>query len=168
MARNEEHEEEKKAPMGHKTVIIIIGVAVLASVALTAGVVMYILNGHNSVPAAEAGNEKKAEQVKKKEAPVIYPLEPFIVNISDGQEMRYLKLKVELDVTAGGEVKAEIDPYLAPLRDSILVLLTSKTLQEVQDLSGKNRLREDILATVRKILPPGKINRVYFTDFVVQ
>ncbi|MBI5655730.1 MAG: flagellar basal body-associated FliL family protein, partial [Geobacter sp.] len=28
--------------------------------------------------------------------------------------------------------------------------------------------REEILAAVNKILPPGKVTRVYFTDFVVQ
>jgi flagellar FliL protein len=167
MARNEEHEEVKHTPMGRKTVMLIIGVAVLISVGLTAGVVMYILNSHN-VSVAEAGSTKKADEAKKKEPPTIYPLEPFIVNISDGQNIRYLKLKVELDVTAGEEAKAELDRYLAPLRDSILVLLTSKTLQDVQDLPGKNRLREEILATASKILPPGKIHRVYFTDFVVQ
>ena len=168
MARDAEQGEEKAKPGRSKNKMLLIGGVVLVSVALTAGVFMYIQNGHNSASAAEAGGEKKAEQVKKKAAPVMYPLEPFIVNINDGHDMRYLKVKLELETTAAGEAKAEFDPYLAPLRDSILVLLTSKTLQDIQDLPGKNRLREEILATASKILPPGKITRVYFTDFVVQ
>ena len=168
MARNEESVEEKSAPGGKTKTIMLIAAALLTSVSVTVGVVVYIMGGHRGEAAAAAGATKQTEQAAKKSAPVIYPLEPFIVNISDGRDMRYLKIKVELETTAGGEPKAEFDPFLAPLRDAILVLLTSKTLQEIQDLPGKNRLRDEILATAARTLPPGKVSRVYFTDFVVQ
>jgi flagellar FliL protein len=83
--------------------------------------------------------------------------------------MRYLKVKVEFETTLTAEnVKKELDPYLPPLRDSILVLLTTKTVQDVHDLPGKNRLREEILAAANKVVPLKKISSVYFTDFVVQ
>jgi flagellar FliL protein len=49
-----------------------------------------------------------------------------------------------------------------------LILLTTKTMQEIQDLQGKNQLREQILAAIGKIVPPGNVTKVYFTDFVVQ
>ena len=97
----------------------------------------------------------------------VYPLEPFIVNIYDGQELRYLKVKVELEMT-GPAIKPELDARLAPIRDAVLVLLSTKTLQEIQDVQGKNQLKEEILAAINKIIPPGKIAKVYFTDFVVQ
>jgi len=97
----------------------------------------------------------------------IYPLEPFIVNIYDGQELRYLKVKIELDMV-GPAVKAEIEGRLAPIRDAILVLLSAKTLQDVQDVQGKNTLKDEILGAINKHIPPGKIAKVYFTDFVVQ
>ncbi len=66
----------------------------------------------------------------------MYPLEPFIVNIYDGQEIRYLKVKVEFGL-ASPEAKAELDPRQAPLRDAILVLLTTKTMQDIQDMRGR-------------------------------
>jgi flagellar FliL protein len=97
----------------------------------------------------------------------IFPLEPFIVNIYDGQELRYLKVKVEMEM-AGVGVKAELDGRLAPIRDAILVLLSTKTLQDIQDIQGKNQLKDEILASINKIIPPGKIAKIYFTDFVVQ
>jgi flagellar protein FliL len=168
MARKEENEEEKSTRGGKKKTVILIVAAIATSVALAAGVAAYIVNGHRGEAAAESASGKSAEQAARKSPPAIYAIEPFIVNISDGRDMRYLKIRVEFETTAGPEAKAELDPYLAPLRDSILVLLTSKTLQEIQDLPGKNRLREEIFATASKILPPGKISRVYFTDFVVQ
>lgn len=171
MARQEESTETEKAPAkGRNNIMIIAGVIVL-SAGIIGGGLFFGLKSHAPAPAAatEAGGEKKAEHAKKKEAPVMYPLEAFIVNISDGSEMRYLKVKVELETGLTAEnSKKELDPYLAKLRDAILVLLTTKTIQDVNDLAGKNRLREEILASVTKVVPTGKISSVYFTDFVVQ
>jgi flagellar FliL protein len=173
MARQEEQTDVKEqSGKGSKKIMIIAG-AVVMSAALVGGGVFFALNGHNASAGAEAGAdkpaEKKAEPAKKKEAPTMYPLEAFIVNISDGQDMRYLKVKVELETALPTEAaKKEMDPYLAPLRDSILVLLTTKTIQDVQDLPGKNRIKEEILAAAKKVIPAGKISSVYFTDFVVQ
>jgi len=169
MARQEEQTEMENAPAkGSKNIMIIAG-AVVMSAALIGGGLFFALNGHYASTVVEAGADKKAEQVKKKEPPVMYPLEAFIVNIGDGRDMRYLKVKVELETSLSAEnAKKEMDPYLAQLRDSILVLLTTKTIQDVQDLPGKNRLREEILASAKKVMPAGKISSVYFTDFVVQ
>ena len=171
MAAKEEPVEEK-APAGKKKLFIIIGAAVGVLV-IVAVVLMMTLGGgkkegekkEEAKSGAHGGGAKGAEG--KPAGITVFPLEPFIVNIYDGQEVRYLKLKVEFEMS-GPEVKAEVEGRQAPLRDAILVLLTTKTLQEIQDLQGKNQLREEILANVNKILPPGKITKVYFTDFVVQ
>ena len=169
MARQEEQTEVEKTPAkGSNKKMIVAGVAV-ASAVLIGGGLFFGLNGHTASSAVEAGTGKNTEQVKKKELPVMYPLEAFIVNIGDGSDMRYLKVRVELETALSAEnSKKELDPYLAPLRDSILVLLTTKTIQDVQDLPGKNRLRGEILAAAKKVIPSGKISCVYFTDFVVQ
>ncbi|CAH2029996.1 flagellar basal body-associated FliL family protein [Trichlorobacter ammonificans] len=109
--------------------------------------------GHGGAPAAGVST--------------VFSLEPFIVNIYDGQELRYLKVKIEMEM-ANPAVKAELEGRLAAIRDAILVLLTTKTLQDVQDVQGKNQLREEILAAISKIVAQGKVTKVYFTDFVVQ
>jgi flagellar FliL protein len=114
--------------------------------------------GHGGAPAAAGAAAGAAN---------IFPLEPFIVNIYDGQELRYLKVRVELEMVGVG-VKNELDTRLAAIRDSILVLLSTKTLQDIQDVQGKNQLKDEIMASINKIIPPGKIAKIYFTDFVVQ
>jgi flagellar FliL protein len=176
MAAKEEQAKEEKAPAGKKKLFIIIGAAAAAVIIIVVVLIMTMGGGKKE------GGDKKAEAKSEggghggghgggdaaKAAPsTVFPLEPFIVNIYDGQEVRYLKVKVEFEMSAA-DVKAEIETRQAPLRDAILVLLTTKTLPEIQDLQGKNQLREEILSSVNKILPPGKVTRVYFTDFVVQ
>jgi flagellar protein FliL len=178
----EQAKTQDAPPKDKKKLFIIIGAAVAALVLI--GAAMFFLGGskgEKKTAQGEAKVEAKAEggghgEAKaeggghgeaKAGAGTTYPLEPFVVNIYDGQEIRYLKLKCEFEM-ANSEVKGELDSRVAPLRDAILILLTTKTMQEIQDLQGKNTLREQILGAVNKIVPPGKVTKVYFTDFVVQ
>jgi flagellar FliL protein len=185
MAKDDQAAVETENAGGKKKLFIIIGAAVAVAIVLGGVIFMMMGKGGKSEKgkdeakvegSAEAGKEgAKAEggghgaAGGKEGAPVsnIYPLEPFIVNIYDGQDLRYLKVKVELEMVGAG-VKGEIDARLAPIRDAILVLLSAKTLQDIQDVQGKNQLKDEILGAINKHIPPGKIAKVYFTDFVVQ
>lgn len=186
MAKEEQASAEEAAEGGgKKKMIIIIGAAV--AVALILGVVAFMMLGKGGDKTKKEGEAAQAEgaaagaHAAPAEAPAaggaaggaaspaanIFPLEPFIVNIYDGQELRYLKVKVELEMI-GPAVKGEIEGRLAPIRDSVLILLSAKTLQDIQDVQGKNTLKDEILGAINKNIPPGKISKVYFTDFVVQ
>jgi len=171
----EENAPAEGAPKNKKMLFIIIGAVAVVVIALA---VVFMGGGKKEKKegAAEAKVEQKAEGGGAPSggkggatgaAANIFPMEPFIVNIYDGQELRYLRVKVEFE-TATADAKNEIEMRQASLRDSILVLLTTKTLQDVQDLQGKNQLRDEIMVAVNKILPPGKVSKIYFTDFVVQ
>ena len=174
---------------GKKKMMIIIGAAV--AVALILGIVAFTIlgkgdkntkkegdaaqtegaaaqaaGGHGAAAAAPAAGGHGGGGIANPAAN-IFPLEPFIVNIYDGQELRYLKVKVELEMV-GPAIKAEIEGRMAPIRDSVLILLSAKTLQDIQDVQGKNTLKDEILGAINKNIPPGKIVKVYFTDFVVQ
>jgi flagellar FliL protein len=175
VAAKDEPSREKKAnddkPVAKsrkKRLIIIGGISVLiVAIAASVSVFLYLRSNSGDSDAAEAGTEKKDASAGAKKTLAIYPLEPFIVNIHDGTELRYLKIKLEFEI-ASPTVKEEIDPFQAPIRDAILVLLSGKNLEDITGTDGKNKLRSEVMATVAKVVPPGKINRVYFTDFVVQ
>ena len=189
MAKEEQTPDEAEAEGGGKKKMIIIGAAV--AVALILGVIAFMMlgngdkktkgdaapaegtaapaaGGHGAPPPA-AGGHGAAPAAAGAAGPSanIFPLEPFIVNVYDGQELRYLKVKVELEMV-GPAIKPEIEGRIAPIRDSILILLSAKTLQDIQDVQGKNTLKDEILGAINKNIPPGKIAKVYFTDFVVQ
>ncbi|MBW4054159.1 MAG: flagellar basal body protein FliL [Proteobacteria bacterium] len=184
MAKEEQAPAEDAAEGGgKKKMIIIIGAAV--AVAIILGIVAFMMMGKGDKKTKKEGEVAQAEGAAAlaagehggsatgaaggaaSPAANIYPLDPFIVNIYDGQELRYLKVKVELEMVSPA-VKSEMDGRLAPIRDSILILLSSKTLQDIQDVQGKNTLKDEILGAINKNIAPGKITKVYFTDFVVQ
>ena len=160
MASKDEQSMEK-APVKGKTgmkLYIIVAVAVALAVGGTAA--FFMLSGGERKKAGDVRTESKA-------APAIFPLEPFIVNIYDGQELRYLRIKVEMEV-ANEEAKSELTAKQAQMRDTILVLLTTKTMLDIRDQQGKNQLRQEIFNAVGRIVSPGKVQKIYFTDFVVQ
>lgn len=186
MAKEEQASTEAEAEGGgKKKLFIIIGAAV--AVALILGVVAFMMLGKGDKKAKKEGDPAAQTAGEHGAAPVaaghggapaaaggaaspaanIFPLDPFVVNIYDGQELRYLKVKIELEMV-GPAIKGEIEGRLAPIRDSVLILLSAKTLQDIQDVQGKNTLKEEILGAINKNIPPGKISKVYFTDFVVQ
>jgi flagellar FliL protein len=161
MAPKEDQVKEGAAEKGKgkmKLIIIIVAAVVLVAGGI-AGYFIFAGGGHKA--EAEAKTEKAGV------APSIYTLDPFIVNIYDGQDLRYLRVKVEMEV-AGEEVKTEMEARKAQFRDAILVLLTTKTMLDIRDQQGKNQLRQEIFTVANGILSPGKLKKVYFTDFVVQ
>jgi flagellar protein FliL len=113
------------------------------------------------------------EASAKKSAPpppvigTLWPMEPFIVNLRDNNGERYLKVILQLEVSQP-TVVSELDLLKPKLRDSTLDLLCSKTFPELQELSGKQKLRDDVMIRLNSFLTSGKIVRVYFTEFVVQ
>ncbi|MGQ9655133.1 MAG: flagellar basal body-associated FliL family protein [Thermodesulfobacteriota bacterium] len=57
---------------------------------------------------------------------------------------------------------------MAELRDSIIVLLSSKRSQELSTIEGKDRLREEILSRLNARLQSATVVRVFFKDFIIQ
>jgi len=178
MAKDDQAGTEAPEGGNKKMLFIIIGAAVAVLVVL---VVVFMMMGKGDKKESKEGEGAKTEAAAAgghggapaaggeggAAGATVFALEPFIVNIYDGQELRYLKVKVEMEM-ANPAIKAELEGRLAAMRDAILVVLTSKTLQDIQDIQGKNQLRDEILTAVSKIVAQGKVTKIYFTDFVIQ
>ncbi len=154
----QETEEKPAKKSGGMLKWIIIGAVSLSIVATAVGGGLYYFRG--------------AETVKKKpQAPPIigtlWPMEPYIVNLRDNNGERYLKVALQLEMS-NPELLSELNLLKPKLRDSTLDLLSAKSYQELQEFSGKQKLREDIMIRLNSFLTSGKIVRIYFTDFVIQ
>jgi len=97
----------------------------------------------------------------------IYPLDPFIVNLADPVGNRYLKIKVALQLD-NEPLQAEVEKKIAPIRDGFLLLLSSKSLAQINTTEGKLKLRSELLHRINQVLKKGRVTTIYFTEFVVQ
>jgi flagellar FliL protein len=104
---------------------------------------------------------------EKKEIGPTYSLGSFIVNLNDPVRRSYLKVRAELELR-DAKFTTEVDERLPQLRDSIILLLSSKSFEEISSMEGKMRLRQEILGELSRHLGEGRLATIFFTEFVVQ
>jgi flagellar FliL protein len=97
----------------------------------------------------------------------IFPLKAFIVNLAGENGRRYLKIKMDLEI-AREEFNDPIRDRIPQIRDSIMMILTSKRYEDIKDTEGKIALRQDIQNQVNGFFKEPCISNIYFTDFVIQ
>jgi len=160
----EENAAATEAPPQKSKKMLFIGLAVgFLVLAGINGVLVWKIVSNDS---ADAKTVEQEEVVVEEEDGFMYQLDPFIVNLFDDRGVRYLK--VRLDIELWDFTEEEMDKKTPKVRDSLIVLLSSKKYEEIGSLEGKARLREEILFRLNRILGEGKAKEVYFTDFVVQ
>lgn len=98
---------------------------------------------------------------------VMFDLDPFIVNLADTPDIRYLKLTIKLEAE-GEAVVAELSSRIPQIRDAVLVLLSSKDVSAVRTTQGKFQLRDEITQRINGLLKKTGVRSAYFTEFVVQ
>ena len=97
----------------------------------------------------------------------IVSLDSFIVNLADPKGKRYLKVKLDLELSSKAAEK-ELKERMPIVRDQIILVLSSKTFQQIHSVAGKSMLRDELTVRANVILKTGKVKKVYFTTFIVQ
>lgn len=95
----------------------------------------------------------------------VVELETFVVNLAGSKGRRILKVNVGLEVK-GVEVANEIKNRQAQIRDFIIIILSSKSYDEVSAKDGKEALKSEIKDNINSFLSKGKISNVYFTELI--
>ena len=97
----------------------------------------------------------------------MFPLDPLIVNLAGSQGKWFLKVTISLEISTP-EVHAELKENLQKVTDSILVLLSSKTFEDVYSVQGKFKLKDEVTTRVNRFLVVGHVKEAYFTEFIIQ
>ena len=164
MADEEAKEAEPaKGGSGKKMMVLgLVGVLLLGGVG---GAAWFFMGGEEKEEEMHAKDDHGEEHAE--EAGPVMELEPFLLNLADRDDLRFLKvsIKVELDRP---EEKTDYQNKVPAIRDALLVLLSSKESQLLRTVNGKRRIREEIMTRVNGIMSKGKISNVFFTDFIIQ
>jgi len=183
MAEEEKSEEEapKEKKSSNMLMIIIIVVLILIIIIGAVVAVMLMSGGDDSVDATTApqvkeksvssntkttndayNNTRKLDQIG-----ILYPLDTFTVNLKSDSGRRYLKVTMSLELE-GEELSKELDAKAPVLRDRIIRILSSKTLEEISSKKGKQKVTQQIMDALNAMLSDGRIKGIYFTEFVIQ
>jgi flagellar FliL protein len=158
---------EKKS----SNLVLIIIIVALVLVLLVVGVVVAMLAGGDEGPSNNSSNpaakEKQVKSMDAMEVGPMFPLDTFTVNLLSDSGRRYLKVQMNLELD-DEQVAAELESKTAVVRDVVIRMLSSKTLEEISTAKGKDKLKEQITDQLNLRLRDGNIRNVYFTEFVVQ
>ncbi len=161
-------EETEAAPKGSLKKLIVIGVAVLLlGGGGFAGWKFFLAKtpAEGDEAAATAG---KSSLVDKKAKPkIMHELKSFIVNLQGQRGQRYLKANIVLGIY-DKEVQQALVASDPQLRDAILLLLSTKSYEDISTTEGKIQLRNELIARINQLLGGGTVRGLYFTEFVVQ
>ena len=159
------------AASGNKPILFIILAVVNMLVVVGVGAMIYLNQkkeaGQPKVDHIIAG-ESEAQRKQREEPDFIgklIPLEQFLVNLSGARGQKLVKVNMELEVS-NDDVQKEIEKSKPKIRDIIIILLSSKSYEQVATAEGKDALREEIRDHVNLFLTKGQIKRVYFTEFI--
>lgn len=178
---DKEKEEEQTTEGGEKkksSLLLIIIIGVLVLILIIGAVVAFLMMGNeeptaaNGAPTQQEASAAPEEDTEPSnpsltEVGLMYPLDGFTVNLLSESGKRYLKVEMNLELE-GEELSPELDTKKPVFRDVIIRILSSKSLEEISTIKGKEKLKEQIVSDLNMRLKDGKVKNVYFTDFVVQ
>lgn len=153
------------AGLGKKRIILAVGVVVLL---LVVSVAAAFFGGMIGGGSEEEGGEH-AEKPKVATPEVTYfEMDEFLVNLNvSGKQQSFLKMKVTLELP-DAETKAMVEAKMPRIRDMFQIYLRELRTSDLQGSAGLQRLREELLLRLNKILHPLKINDILFKEIIVQ
>lgn len=179
MAETEAKEEtQEKKP---KNMLMIIIIVVLIFIIAIGGLVAVLLMGDDEEPMRKSPQVQEKSKSKKRASSsnsfddsrqlsdigMLYPMDTFTINLKSDAGRRFLKVALSLELE-GEELSLELDAKTPVLRDRIIRILTSKTLEEISSKKGKAKVSNQIIDTLNAMIADGDIRAIYFTEFVIQ
>eukprot|EP01022_Parablepharisma_sp_SALTPOND_P017616 TRINITY_DN28460_c0_g1_i1.p1 TRINITY_DN28460_c0_g1~~TRINITY_DN28460_c0_g1_i1.p1 ORF type:complete len:201 (+),score=4.55 TRINITY_DN28460_c0_g1_i1:69-671(+) len=157
------------APKGKGKLLIIIAVVVLLLGG--GGAAFFFMGADDSAQSNDA--EPQQTQVAAAEVPIAYVNipQPFVFNVTGDSRDRLVQIKAQLMVR--GSENEQLARYHLPLiESSLLSTFASATVEQLRSPTGRVELRdrasEDIKAALNAAVGKSVIEKVLFTDFVIQ
>jgi flagellar FliL protein len=125
--------------------------------------------GHGKAAGGHGESEEHAEPVGEEEAEAgpLMPLEGMVTNLADPDSDRYLKVSMQARITSNA-AKAEVEAHLVPVRNQILLYLSSLTIADTSGAENKRNIQKRVKRIANEAMPTSRITQVYFTEFVIQ
>ena len=161
---------QQSAPTSKLLIIAFVALVVISNV--TWGAVFFMTGGQSSAePAAKAAAEQegdeKAGAAPAEELGPLVEMKPLVVNLADSGGTRYLRVGISIELRSEKD-RELLDSRMVPLRDAFLSRLSGLRPSEIIESADKDEIRENLLVVAREIVAERAIQRIYFTEFMMQ
>ncbi len=164
MADDDIYEEGKKG--GKLKWIILVVLLIALGVGGYFGYTLFIAAPEEESATEETTDNEEQPPLESLEGTLV-PLPVFLVNLADPLGRRYLKLGLEVEAR-DPEAQAALGKNEAKIKDTLLLLLSSKTYDSLSTMKAKMELKQEIADRLNQIIGKGGVLRVYITEMVIQ
>lgn len=94
-------------------------------------------------------------------------LKPFLTNLANKNRTSYIKVSISIELKQGSNIGA-FKQLIPQIRNSIIMIMSSKTSREINSPQGMLSLRHQIARELNSILGNHTVTGVYFYNYLVQ
>lgn len=157
-----------KEDKGTRRTLLIVTVLVLAALGSGAAVAF---SQYSTIARAASVFVNAAPDSSETETPVpefgtFHKIGNMIVNPAETEGRRYLMVDIAFE-SADPVVKTELQAKDVVLRDLLIRRLATRTVAELSDVDLRPQLKTELRDSVNVLLA-GEVDRLYFTQFVLQ
>ncbi|MCU0618596.1 MAG: flagellar basal body-associated FliL family protein [Gemmatimonadaceae bacterium] len=125
-------------------------------------------HGKDGDAHVEEGDEDGEHAEGEKGPPAIYTVADMVLNPAGSGGTRFVMLSVAMQAKDSATV-ATLTAHDAEIRDALLALVGNKTVEQLAEVSAREPLKTEIMATVAAITKQKQaVKRVSFPQFVIQ
>ena len=117
--------------------------------------------GHGPDDAGSGGEGEEGEPAS------LHMIDNLVVNPARSQGTRFLLASIAVQMSDPGAVEM-IDARDVELRDALILVLASKTVDQLTDISGREALVLEIQAAIVRVVGPDLVKNVFIPQFVIQ
>lgn len=96
---------------------------------------------------------------------IVVPLGEFSINLKEASTLRILQMSISVECETS--VESKIAEKTPEIRNAILMFTSEYTVNSLSGLEGKMDLRDEIQLRINAIIKPHRVERVYFTKFII-
>ncbi|MBE0467331.1 MAG: flagellar basal body-associated FliL family protein [Candidatus Desulforudis sp.] len=91
-----------------------------------------------------------------------------VVNLADNHGTRFLRVALVLEFPDTPGLDKEISEKQHRMRDGLVILLRQNSTADLRADGAVDQIREEIRAEINRHLEKGRVENVYFTEFIIQ
>lgn len=111
---------------------------------------------------------KESHGKESKEAPkTMHVVDNLVLNPAQSGGTRFLMVTATFELKDGAAEEA-MKARDAEVRDALLALFGRKTVDQLTDITVRDQIKSEVIASVAPLLPKGSVKHVYFPQFVIQ
>ncbi len=164
-------QSEKKGGTLKWIIIILVLIGLGVGAFFMKDTIMSMVMPNDSQETAENSAEESKETESVKRDPdfqgEMATIAPFVANLNDPLGKRYIKIGFEVELVDVSAVDS-FEKYIIKIKNMLLILLGSKTPQEMLGPKNQIRLQQEIVDRINLILGEGKVLNIYFSTYILQ